>query len=238
MSARRPLKISIEGTMGCGKSTFLHYMQCCAPGMYFSVVPEQVEKWRNVGGANMLEYGLHGAGEGMANFQHYVLLTTMLANRDVHPAASVVLTDRSLLSQQRIFWKALALNDIGSHQTRVALQDSLDLMISHKLYSPPDIYVYLHLDPQTCYDRVRRRARFEERDYTPEYFQTIYEAHEVWLNKKPQPNVWVLDVNNKSHDDMQKIAQQLWTRIEANLHGRTLYASEDDTSDDTSEISD
>lgn len=45
------LSVSVEGNIGCGKSTFLNYCKI-KPGM--AVYLEPIKQWRNVNGLNLL----------------------------------------------------------------------------------------------------------------------------------------------------------------------------------------
>lgn len=213
MPAPRAIKIALEGNVSAGKSTFLRHLQANAGSIKLSVVEEQIEKWRNVGGENLLEQALHGDKEAVANFQHYALFTTMLANSRADPTADLIITDRSLLTQFHVFWKALKDSDGMSKESFVALQSTLDLMISSKMYTEPVCQIYIRLSPQECLKRCRQRGRFEERDYTLEYFETIHKQHEQWLGQLPPGRVWVVEAEGLSESEMDQKAGTILAQI-------------------------
>lgn len=47
----RPLRVSVEGNIASGKSTFLAY---CAQCIDIEVIPEPVDEWQNLSGTNLL----------------------------------------------------------------------------------------------------------------------------------------------------------------------------------------
>lgn len=42
--------------------------------------------------------------------------------------------------------------------------------------------VYMRLDPEVAFQRIKNRNRFEEKDITYEYIQHLHELHDKWLN--------------------------------------------------------
>ncbi|NXJ11637.1 DGUOK protein, partial [Odontophorus gujanensis] len=48
-------------------------------------------------------------------------------------------------------------------------------------HTAPHAFLYLRASPQRCLERLRRRARPEERDVTLQYLQQLHAQHEQWL---------------------------------------------------------
>ena len=69
----------------------------------------------------------------------------------------------------------------------------------------PDIYVYLHLNPDRLLENIRRRGRNYEKSITKEYLQKIQDSYFSFFKQNPENKYLVIDVNdidfvaNESH---------------------------------------
>ena len=60
----------------------------------------------------------------------------------------------------------------------------------------PDIYVYLHLDPERLPENIRRRGRTYEISITKDYLQKIQNSYFSFFRQNPENKYLVIDVNN------------------------------------------
>jgi deoxyadenosine/deoxycytidine kinase len=60
----------------------------------------------------------------------------------------------------------------------------------------PDIYVYLHLDPERLLENIRRRGRTYEISITKDYLQKIQNSYFSFFRQNPENKYLVIDVNN------------------------------------------
>ena len=80
----------------------------------------------------------------------------------------------------------------------------------------PDIYVYLHLNPDRLLQNIEKRGRSYEQGITREYLQTIQESYFAFFKQNPENRYLIIDineidfVNNKSHYD--KIIETIFQR--------------------------
>jgi len=69
----------------------------------------------------------------------------------------------------------------------------------------PDIYVYLHLNPDRLIQNIEKRGRNYEKSITKEYLQKIQDSYFSFFKQNPENKYLVIDVNdidfvkNKSH---------------------------------------
>jgi deoxyadenosine/deoxycytidine kinase len=69
----------------------------------------------------------------------------------------------------------------------------------------PDIYVYLHLNPDRLLENIRRRGRQYEESITREYLQKIQDSYFTFFRQNPENKYLIIDVNdidfvaNESH---------------------------------------
>ncbi len=60
----------------------------------------------------------------------------------------------------------------------------------------PDIYVYLHLNPDRLLENIERRGRNYEKLITKEYLQKIQDSYFSFFKQNPENKYLILDVNN------------------------------------------
>jgi deoxyguanosine kinase len=59
----------------------------------------------------------------------------------------------------------------------------------------PDIYVYLHLKPESLMQNIEKRGRNYEKSITLEYLQKIQESYFSFFRQNPENKYLVIDVN-------------------------------------------
>jgi len=60
----------------------------------------------------------------------------------------------------------------------------------------PDIYVYLHLNPERLIDNIEKRGRQYEKSITKEYLQKIQDSYFSFFKQNPENKYVVIDINN------------------------------------------
>lgn len=60
----------------------------------------------------------------------------------------------------------------------------------------PDIYVYLHLNPERLLENIKRRGRSYESSITKEYLQKIQDSYFSFFKQNPENKYLVIDVND------------------------------------------
>ena len=97
----KPVKISVEGNIGSGKSTFLNYFK------QFSFVEtyyEPLEKWRDVQGHNLLQLLYTDMSKWAATFQSYVQLTrTQIQTSKPRAETKIQMFERSIQNNRHCF---------------------------------------------------------------------------------------------------------------------------------------
>jgi deoxyadenosine/deoxycytidine kinase len=59
----------------------------------------------------------------------------------------------------------------------------------------PDIYVYLHLNPERLLQNIERRGRNYEKSITKEYLQKIQDSYFTFFRQNPENRYLVIDIN-------------------------------------------
>ncbi len=63
------------------------------------------------------------------------------------------------------------------------------------IFPKPDIYIYLHAEPERLLDKIIKRGRNYENSITLEYLQKIQENYFLFFNRNPENKYLVIDVN-------------------------------------------
>ena len=165
------MRVCIEGNVGSGKSSVLAAVAVPAG---VGVFPEPIEEWGDLLGlyyANPAEYALA--------FQLRVLLSFCSV-----PEHAVV--ERSPLASRHVFGQLLA-ND----GTLTPAQWTLFKDYSQVLGWAPDGIVYIDTPANLCLQRVRERAREEERGVDLQFLRRVEFQYEVFLKYAQVPVVRV-----------------------------------------------
>ncbi|KAK7933062.1 hypothetical protein WMY93_003958 [Mugilogobius chulae] len=172
-------RVSIEGNIAVGKSTFARLLQSACPD--WEVVAEPVATWQNIqsgasGGSsecsvsNLLQMMYSDPQRWSYTFQTHSCMSRMRTQlQPPEPrlgrgqGQTVQVYERSIYSDRYIF----ALNSLNWAEFghRVALEG----------------IIYLRASPQTCMRRLQIRARPEERAVQQDYLDKLHTQHEKWL---------------------------------------------------------
>lgn len=196
-----PLVISIEGNIGCGKSTFLSYLISQATmdaaesasgdgrigtlgGKTVMFVPEPVSDWETIrdgSGTPMLSLFYKDQARNAFSFQMMAYISRLVAiKRAMECDVDVVITERCLYTDKEVFAKML-------------YEDTMIREVDYQIYLRwfeefaktvrPDHVIYLSADPKTCLGRTRVRSRDGEDGIPLEYLARCHMFHEKWLRE-------------------------------------------------------
>ena len=198
-------KVSVEGNIGAGKTTFLNIFK---NDPRVKVIKEPVSMWKDVNGSNLLQLMYENGQRWNFAFQSRVQ-QTMLEGHLTQTDRSVKLMERSLHSTREIFMKhQVKFGTIQKVETDI-LEGWYNFLTANDAFNTTiDLYVYLRTDPETAFERLRKRNRKEEHKVSMNYIKEIHARHEEWLGENSPPkNTPVLILNaNKSEDDIKEMA--------------------------------
>ncbi|XP_044290007.1 thymidine kinase 2, mitochondrial isoform X2 [Varanus komodoensis] len=171
--------ICIEGNIASGKTTCLDYF---ATNTNIEVLTEPVSKWRNVKGHNPLGLMYQDATRWGITLQTYVQLT-MLDHHTRTQISPIRMMERSIYSAKYIFVENLYQSGKMPEVDYVVLTEWFEWILKNINVSV-DLIVYLQTSPETCYKRLKRRCREEEKVIPLEYLEAIHQLYEDWLIKQ------------------------------------------------------
>jgi len=227
-SSDRPFTVLVEGNIGSGKSTFLEHFNKFQKEV--DVLTEPVSKWQDVKGHNLLQLMYDDPSRWSLTFQSYVQLTMM----ELHVKKTekrVKMIERSLFSARRCFVENLYRSGkMPSSEYSVLLEWYSFLRSATDLDKSVDLIVYLRTTPEIAWQRVKARARSEEKVIPIEYLRELHDLHESWLlngeagdtKDLPAP-VLVIDANQDMAD-----VPDIYSKHEKAVMGGIRAAKEDD----------
>lgn len=214
----RPYTIFVEGNIGSGKTTFLNRFS-----KYDALIlSEPVEKWRNVRGHNLLAKLYEDPSRWSLSFQT-IVQKTMLELHLQKTNKPVKMMERSIHSARYVFVENLHRSKVLS-SPEYAVLDEWFQWINKNMDVKGDLIVYLRTDPKVVYERMRARARVEERHVPLEYLEQLHKMHEEWLYHKtafscPLP-VLIVDANK----DLTRMEEE-YKKCESEMAQKNSYFS-------------
>ncbi|XP_007968386.1 deoxyguanosine kinase, mitochondrial isoform X1 [Chlorocebus sabaeus] len=229
-AGRGPRRLSIEGNIAVGKSTFVKLLAKTYPEWH--VATEPVATWQDIQAAgtqkactaqslgNLLDMMYREPARWSYTFQTFSFLSRLKVQLEPFPEKllqarkPVQIFERSVYSDRYIFAKNLfengSLSDIEWHIYQdwhsFLLWEFASRLTLHG-------FIYLQASPQVCLKRLYRRAREEEKGIELAYLEQLHGQHEAWLLHKTTKlhfealmniPVLVLDVNDDFSEEVTK----------------------------------
>ncbi|XP_017269216.1 deoxyguanosine kinase, mitochondrial [Kryptolebias marmoratus] len=203
-SASRVKRVSIEGNIAVGKSTFARLLQSACPD--WEVVAEPVSKWQNIESksskgadappqttvSNLLQMMYQDPQRWSYTFQTYSCMSRLRTQLQPPPArllsskgTPVQVYERSVYSDRYIF--ALNMFELGCiNATEWAVYQDWHSLLVEQFGHQVELegIIYFRASPQKCMERLRRRGRPEENEVKLDYLDKLHVQHERWLVEK------------------------------------------------------
>ncbi len=173
----------VEGNIGAGKSTFLRLMQAQLP--HITVVFEPMHNWQSQAYGPSILSNFYKEPQRWA----YTMETLAMACRvqehlkEQENKNPLRLMERSIYSGHYAFaWNGYKNGFMSQIEWQAYLEWFNFLVTGH--CKPPHGFIYLHVDPEVAYERIRKRNRPSEKNINFSYIQKIHECHEAFLLEK------------------------------------------------------
>ncbi|XP_034548559.1 deoxyguanosine kinase, mitochondrial isoform X2 [Notolabrus celidotus] len=201
----RVKRVSIEGNIAVGKSTFARLLQSACPD--WQVMAEPVSKWQNIQSgtskekdsvspqatvSNLLQMMYQDPQRWSYTFQTYSCMSRLRTQLQPPPAhllssegTPVQVYERSVYSDRYIF--ALNMFELGCiNPTEWAIYQDWHSLLVEQFGHQVELegIIYLRAPPGKCMERLEHRGRAEEKEVKLDYLNKLHSQHERWLVEK------------------------------------------------------
>lgn len=171
----------VEGNIGAGKSTLLNLLEKSFQNVF--CLYEPVEKWKRVGGSNLLGDFYSSPERWGFTFELYSMFTKIKMLREAMLSdAEIIIMERSILSDY-------VFQNVSYNLGKIDLKE-LAILEEMRVFFFQDIpkidgIIYLNTKPVECLQRIKKRKRSEEQNIDINYLlQLEKEFMYVCHNKK------------------------------------------------------
>ncbi len=212
----------LEGNIGVGKSTFLKLVAKHLP--HVSIALEPIHNWQNKIYGQSLLANFYQDPKRWAYTLEILAMVCRVREHVVEQANTMPLKimERSIYSGHYVFAK----NDYESgFMTEVEWQvynEWFNFLIPGKCM-PPHGFIYLYVEPEIAYERIKKRNRLAEKQISLAYLRQVHEKHEQFLvaqkdllSELKEVPLLVLDCNQEFETDEAMLKSHL-DKIEAFL---------------------
>ena len=216
--------ISIEGNIGSGKSSFLSYLKNkYADNNNIIFLKEPVDEWESIrdeNGKTMLQKFYEDPKKYSFSFQmmaYISRLSILVKAQSSNP--SYIITERCLLTDKFIFAKMLY--DEGKIE-RVEYEIYNKWFDEfNKNHTITDI-VYIKTNPQTCIDRINKRARSGEESITLDYISKCHLYHNEYIKQVTKlKSIRLVEIDGNTNlekkDDIDTLYNEWFQSLSINI---------------------
>jgi len=190
----------LEGNIGAGKSTFLKLLAQNMPDI--SVGFEPLHNWQSkVHGQSLLSNFYEKPQRWAYSLETFAMICRVFEHLKDQECENDIIIERSIYSGHYVFamngYEQGFMSDIEWH----IYNQWFNALVSTKCKTPQG-FIYLRVDPEIAYKRIKKRNRLAEKKITLAYLKQIHGCHEKFLiekagilpDLKPVP-VLILDCN-------------------------------------------
>ncbi|XP_077328265.1 deoxyguanosine kinase, mitochondrial-like [Lithobates pipiens] len=188
-------KLSVEGNIAVGKSSFLRLL--ASAYQEWSFVGEPLQKWQHVNSSsshgmdNLLQLMYDNPARWSYTFQTLSCMTRFktqiesFSEQLLKQQEPVRIFERSIYSDRFVFAKTLfELGHLNDMEWNMYQEWHTFLLQEFGERATLDGILYLRATPVTCFERLHKRARKEEERVTQQYLEKLHYQHEGWLINK------------------------------------------------------
>lgn len=186
--------IILEGNIGAGKSTFLRLLAERIPTL--RIRQEPVNNWqRQVYGQSLLTNFYQDPKRWAYTFETLTMICRVQEHLIEQQAAHLtnVVVERSIYSGFYCFAKNSFMNGYLS-ELEWQLYKEWFTMLTHQKCMNPRGFIYLSVDPDVAYERIKKRNRYAEKTLSLGYLKQIHARHQEFLINKQDIDPLLVDV--------------------------------------------
>lgn len=190
--------ISIEGSIGAGKTTFLRNIERAG----YTVMYEPVDSWSSemIHGSSMFELYYKDKNKYGFAFQMLALQSRVqhLIDTINHNPTKIIITERCPLTDYKVFAEMMYEQGIINDYSFRVYKKWYDFTKS--ILPPVAGIVYLRVTPDVCVQRILKRNRNGEERIDLNYLKALHDKHEQWLQHYTEVPTLILNGNGEVPD--------------------------------------
>lgn len=174
----------LEGNIGAGKSTFLRMLAERIPSL--RIRQEPVNNWqRQVYGQSLLTNFYQDPKRWAYTFETLTMICRVQEHLIEQQSAHItdVVIERSIYSGHYCFAKNSFMSGFLSPLEWQLYKEWFNLLTENKCMTPRG-FIYLMVDPEVAYERIKKRNRYAEKTMSLGYLKQIHARHQEFLIQK------------------------------------------------------
>ncbi len=197
---------TLQGNIGCGKSTFAQNFKNYLETRFNNavlLVKEPVDEWTNIKGVNLLQLYYDDLKRWAFQFQTNALVDmvgceTVAKRVLLENKKSIAVMERNSFSVIELFSPLLLKMKILT-ETEKEILDKLNDALKTVNHTPPvcEIVIYIRTEPSVCLNRIEKRLRDEEvGKVSLSYLKDLHLMHETKLTSEligVERKLWIVD---------------------------------------------
>ncbi|MCK9624933.1 MAG: deoxynucleoside kinase [Bacteroidales bacterium] len=202
------MHIAIAGNIGSGKTTLTQMIS-----NHYNWIP----KYESVDVNPYLADFYNDMERWSFNLQIYFLNKRFLDVVDINKNKDIVVQDRSIYEDARIF--APNLHSMGLMTTRDFENYSSLFTLMVSLVKAPDLLIYLKSSIPNLVNNIQKRGRDYESSIRLDYLKGLNDRYESWINDYKDGRLLIIDVDNLKFEEKSEDFNAITDKIEALLNG-------------------
>ena len=187
--------IYIEGNIGTGKTTFLN--EILKEEFSFPVITEPVEEWMNLTDEqdkDLLSNFYEDQKKWSFGFQMNSFISRIKKIEDNKTENGLAFIERSVFTDRYCFAK-------NCYESGKMNKIEYDIYcrwhdwLCKSFDVAPKAFIYLKVDPEISYQRIKKRSRNGEDCIPIEYLKILHLLHEEWMDREKKKGVPVLEID-------------------------------------------
>jgi len=169
----------LEGNIGAGKSTLLKLIKEQLP--HISVALEPVDDWqKQIYGQSLLTNFYQNSKRWAYTFETFTMMNRAKEHIALHAHNTLQIIERSVYSGYYCFARNSYEQGFLSPLEWKLYLEWYEWLVAQKCKAPQG-FIYLRVDPQIAYERIRKRNRYAEKTMPLSYLKQIHNKHEDFL---------------------------------------------------------
>jgi len=188
--------ISIDGIIGCGKSTQINKLMNSLEFKKFSIYPEEVDKWVN---EKWIESFYHDSCRFCFGFQMRVLLSHSKLLKYTNQFSGLLETnDNLVICERNPFSSCMIFGDMAYESK---LMTEMEKNLNHQYYDKigwmPNHIIYLKCTPTVAMNRTMARNRDGEDHLSISYLKKLNEKYDEKFNNLTNCKVHTVNADHE-----------------------------------------